>query len=519
MNGSRTSLVGTKTQGDWSWHACVVGPNSRYVYFIPSKSRRVAKLHVLDNTLTEIGDDLGDAAGKWDSGTLAHDGCIYCIPSCSKHILKIHTSIDKVEVLVNVKMPKCGTVSGKYKWLSCAVASDGFIYAMPSHARKVLKFDVKRMTASTIGQDLGEGEAKYYGTVVDKNGMICGIPCHSDRIIKMDLAWHNHAAMYTIGKNTNGKAFCAHGGVLGNDGCIYSANDKGQVLKINTDSDNFEWIGAKLNTEGGWGWGDPVMGADDAIYWPPYTAKQVLKFSIESQISSLIGENVGNLGYKYWGGALASNGSIYATPFNATQTLRVDTKKTVNDKSQAAPTFDAGKSIEDWVSRVFSTFSLSEAMPESNCDIFISSRFDGDQTEEIARSLHAAMLRRNMKVYMINPNAGEDFGTKLMTSLFSMKTMVVIGSHHYGAMTTSAYSSYFELKYANEKKKHIVPIKLCKEWPPAPTNPDGSLNQGAIQNDFILRNGMAYIDWSIRKWDPDACAEQIKEAFEKIHKK
>ncbi len=163
------------------------------------------------------------------------------------------------------------------------------------------------------------------------------------------------------------------------------------------------------------------------------------------------------------------------------------------------------------------------ALPSSSsssafqCDIFISARFLGDSTEREARELHSELVKLGLKAFIIDANAGEDFGKKCIESLYRMKTLVAFCSSNYGAKTISSYSSYYELKYANEKQKHIIPIRRCEEWPPAPLDFDGQ-DEGKMQNDFVFNTGMAYLDWyHVEEWDAAECANQIKIAFEKKH--
>ena len=70
---------------------------------------------------------------------------------------------------------------------------------------------------------------------------------------------------------------------MAGDGDIYAANSSGQVLKIDTTINNFSWIGDPLYSGILQGWGDPIVGADKCIYWPPIYANRVLKFDPETQ--------------------------------------------------------------------------------------------------------------------------------------------------------------------------------------------------------------------------------------------
>jgi hypothetical protein len=76
----------------------------------------------------------------------------------------------------------------------------------------------------------------------------------------------------------------------------------------------------------GVGWGDPIVGADKCIYWPPRKANRVLKFDPETQqLPSLVGDDFGRQqGDKWNGGALATDQAIYCIPFSSSQVLTID---------------------------------------------------------------------------------------------------------------------------------------------------------------------------------------------------
>ena len=119
-----------------------------------------------------------------------------------------------------------------------------------------------------------------------------------------------------------------------------------------------------------------------------------------------------------------------------------------------------------------------------DCEIFISARFHGDKNERKARALHKALQDLHMNVFMVDAHAGFDFGDKTVAALCAMKTMVAFACENYGALTQSCYSSYYELKYANENNKHIMPVRLSQVWPPQPKEDLGG--KGGNKNKFIL---------------------------------
>ena len=122
-------------------------------------------------------------------------------------------------------------------------------------------------------------------------------------------------------------------GVLGSDGYIYAANKFGQVFQIDTTSNNYTWIGGCIYSSRGQGWGDPIVGVDKCIYWPPLYANRVLKFDPETQqLPSLVGDVLGGEGdlFKWFGGALATDGVIYCIPSCSTQVLAIDPFKEIS---------------------------------------------------------------------------------------------------------------------------------------------------------------------------------------------
>lgn len=187
-----------------------------------------------------------------------------------------------------------------------------------------------------------------------------------------------------------------------------------------------------------------------------------------------------------------------------------------NNEVRVIKTGDDGNRNDDQDdSNLISQVKSMTLLLACECDVFISARFLGDSTQEQAKTLYEELLQLGVKVFMVSTNAGDNFGKQVMAALYHSKTLIAFCSSNYGALTASAYSTYHELEYANEQKKRILPVKLCIEWPPQPTNSDGTPNEeGTIQNKFVFKQSMAYLDWSDREWDAAECAQEIKEAME-----
>jgi hypothetical protein len=309
--------VGDEIQGHRKWSTFVDGKDG-FLYGIPYFARRVVKFNPLDKSFTEIGPDLGDGEMKWMCGVRANNGRIYCAPFGADHILKIDTIQGTVETLDNVELPE----TGDWLWASGALAADNNIYYMPDSARRIMKLNSDNDSLSSVGDDLGEGGFKYSGTVVGNDKCLYGIPYLATRVVKYNPA--DPDTKFRVGDEAE-RAFCCWNGVLGGDGYIYAANGAGQVLKIDTTSNNHTWIGDQIYSGLGHGWGHPIVGVDKCIYWPPFNANRVLKFDPGTQrLPWLVGDDLGEGRDKWLGGALATDGVFYCIPSTSTQVLAID---------------------------------------------------------------------------------------------------------------------------------------------------------------------------------------------------
>jgi hypothetical protein len=300
------------------WSAFVDGGDG-FLYGIPYNARRVVKFNPLDKSMTEIGPDFGEGGMKWDCGVLANTGSIYCTPYWAEHILKIDTIHGTVETLDDVELPE----AGHGLWASGALAPDSSIYYMPSKARRIMRLNPDNDSLSSVGDDLGGEYCKYSGTVVGIDDFVYGIPEDATCIIKFDPS--NPDTTSTVGEEYEEGFDCGTGVLAAGDDYIYAANDSGQVLKIATTINNYTWIGDPIHSGyGSEGWGDPIVGADKCIYWPPYNANRVLKFDPGTQqLPSLVGDDLGTGHAKWLGGALATDGVIYC-PSSSSQVLTID---------------------------------------------------------------------------------------------------------------------------------------------------------------------------------------------------
>ena len=330
MENALSTLVGGELgERLEKWMSSVAGVDGS-IYGIPLSARRVVKFNPIDKCITHIGPDF-EPFKKWTRGAITDSGIIYCTPFTSNHgILKIDTNTDTVTELNDAVLPEQG-----YKGLeSCAAAHDGCVYFMPYYADRIMKLDANNIDSmSSVRHDLGNDDLgnvviKYIGTVVGIDRCLYGIPHDSTKsIIKYDPI--NDTASF-VGERSDEPFHCGGSGVLGRDGCIYvlGKNYRLRVLKIDTTNNSYCFVGNTVEADficGGWG--DPILGIDGCIYWPPQGASRILKYDPYTNQTLMVGDDYGNRdrsNNKWRGGALASDGAIYCIPSNANHILCID---------------------------------------------------------------------------------------------------------------------------------------------------------------------------------------------------
>ena len=335
---SVTQLVGEKWGGDEKgavrkWSDFVRGDDGS-LYGVPFDAPRVIRFDPRDKSLTEIGPDLSDAgtSKKWKCGVKAIGGTIYCAPYMAKEFLKIETARgthpdSAVRILKNVPLPE-NHVDAMYT--SGALCDEG-LYFMPAAARYILKLvpnieDSKVTLSKASERDFGVAGWKYE-TVCGEDGLIYGIPAEgAGRTIKFDPVHPGENLDLPTDPPTSSEGLSWGKAVAAGD-CIFSLNDKGQVLQFDTKTVTHITIGPNIYPRG-WGWGDPVIGQDRCIYWPPLSAGKVLKFNPRTLLPpSEVGDDFGSRSiYKWHSGVLVNDGFIYCIPYCGNQVLEIDTR-------------------------------------------------------------------------------------------------------------------------------------------------------------------------------------------------
>ena len=210
----------TKAMGhDPKWNGGVLGPDG-IIYGIPCGEKRMLRFDPDSERSERVGNEV---RGQWTGGVyVPRDGCIYAPPRAGTRMLRYHLE-SRTASLVGAELG-----SWPNKWFDCVVAADQKIYAMPSEANYVLKFDPATQETSRVGTKV-RGTNKYRGTVLGQDGAVYGIPQNAKQVLRFDPV--TQVTSY-VGDAHAGLAKW-YGGVVASDGIMYGmACNARQILMI-----------------------------------------------------------------------------------------------------------------------------------------------------------------------------------------------------------------------------------------------------------------------------------------------
>lgn len=126
--------------------------------------------------------------GRKDDGSLAYPaGCCLALPCNSENgcVLKIDPETSEVTHFITGQ-PIPNVEEGWLYHGGNLDEEDGFVYAIPASAPRVMKINARNETTEYIGPEY-QGKAKWYGGITGSDGCIYGIP-HNVRPRKFGIA-------------------------------------------------------------------------------------------------------------------------------------------------------------------------------------------------------------------------------------------------------------------------------------------------------------------------------------------
>ena len=335
------SLLEFELHGKEKFNGCETGKDGN-IYFIPANARRVARLDPRTDRVEWIGPDLGKQNQKWLRGYLSSiDGCIYGVPCCSREILKIDTNDAKNPKITTLKPNLFNDV---WMWHGGVIARDGHLYCVPANAESVLKVEIPSNKITLIKpekESVLKRRQQCYGGLICRDGTIVCVPQNGERVIRIDP---KRSSIKEMGPNLSDGNYKFHGGCFSKlDQSVYGIpNHANRCIRVVPHRDQVELFGdadmiSSASPRGGrYKYEGGVVGPDGSIYFMPGSADRVLKVipppSPDSSVKPrcvLIGESLAGekmTSDKYQNGKLGRDGCVYGIPVKARGVLRIDTK-------------------------------------------------------------------------------------------------------------------------------------------------------------------------------------------------
>ena len=214
---------------------------------------------------------------------------------------------------------------GPRKWLGAATTENGDVYAVPSHALKVLKLTPRDGKIRLIGKNLTSTHFKFLRGIDGKNGKCYGLPAWGEGVLKIDV---ESGETSMIGDLPRSMKWQWHGGSLGNDGALYAVPcNAASVLRVCTKTEEVTFIGGDVISPMKNKWYGGIKAPDGSIYGVPYCADKIIRIVPETQSVELLelqGATLEPNSYAWHGGLLAPNGCIYCFPSHADRVMKID---------------------------------------------------------------------------------------------------------------------------------------------------------------------------------------------------
>lgn len=340
-NGASTGLSGQD-----KYLGGMASPCGRYIYGVPGHAKRVVRVDVRSGEVSFIGPEYagefkwlrgveipGHVMGRKDDGSLAYpSGCCIALPCNSENgcILKINPETSHVSTFVTGH--PIPNVEDGWLYHGGNLAADGFVYAIPASAPRVMKIDPVNNTTEYIGPEY-PGKAKWYGGIPGADGCIYGIPHNSTGVLKINPKTQE-VTILAQGTLPEG-LWKWHGGLASDDltKIIGFPNNADSVLVIDVMKQNVYTVGDSSILRSGYHrvpqdgrykyLGGSLTSDGKLAYLFPCDAEYVLRFNMETDEMKLVGPHLTEGENKFQNGFVGEDNCVYGIPQRSHGVLRV----------------------------------------------------------------------------------------------------------------------------------------------------------------------------------------------------
>ena len=288
LDKSLTEIGPDFGEGGEKW-LCGVLANTGSIYCAPGDADQILKIDTIQGTVETLDDvELPETGGDlWASGALARDNNIYYMPYCARRIMRLNPDNDTLSsVGEDLGEEYC-------KYYGTVVGNDDYVYGIPNWSTRIIKFDTTNPdTTSTVGEE-AEKSFECGNGVLAGNGYIYAVN-DLGQVLQIDIT---SSGCYTwIGDPIYSKDGDGTGwgdAIVGVDKCIYwppcFAN---RVLKFDPETQQLpSLVGDDFGQQRD-KWNGGALATDGAIYCIPLSSSQVLAIDPFKELSMTLQTNM-----------------------------------------------------------------------------------------------------------------------------------------------------------------------------------------------------------------------------------
>jgi hypothetical protein len=293
LDKSLTEIGPDLGDGYEKWKCGVRAKNSK-IYCAPYFANHILKIDPIRGTVETLdGVELPETGHYlWSSGALAADNRIYYMPDGARRIMRLNPDNDSLSSVGD------DLGEGRFKYSGTVVGNDDYLYGVPDEATRILKFDpADPDTTSTVGEEAEIGFECGNG-VLAGDGYIYAVDTLG-QVLQIDTTHNNYI---WIGDPINSGGYGVGWGhpIIGADRCIYwPPSGANRVLTFDPETQQLpSLVGDDLAGDGGRRINKWVGGAlattDGAIYCIPSGANKILAIDPFKELVMTLQNNIYN---------------------------------------------------------------------------------------------------------------------------------------------------------------------------------------------------------------------------------